>query len=225
MEAEGLEIPFDFIKRGEGWKDRLSRLETYYLGKLPYPFARGMSGFWGKPFLLARNGASPPVELKKIIFSWIKDYFGVGDAEWVAVSKRGFSRLLIRCRRIILQDAAFYLYLNKENKHINTRNLPFSSNSFKMFQEDNVAAITNPSVGRLEEYESLVPNIVDTNKEVASRVTEVNHRIIRLQQQQDSRFEKNENSFNNFIEQSNQQNLLLMNTTQQLAKDLKILMI
>jgi len=38
----------------------------------------------------------------------------------IDTAKRGFLRLLIRCRRIILQDAAVYLYFNKKNKHLNT---------------------------------------------------------------------------------------------------------
>ena len=188
MEAEGLGIPFDLIKRGGGWKDRLGRLETHYLGKLPSPFARGMAGFWEKPFSLARNSVSPPIDLQKKIFSWIESYFGYGNLEWEAAcekemkevdenededdnifnleitnetdpvefveedgkmvlkekrskgkgklkaqssidtTKRGFLRLLIRCRRIILQDAAVYLYLNKENRCVNTKSALFSCN-------------------------------------------------------------------------------------------------
>ncbi|KAG2203683.1 hypothetical protein INT46_003330 [Mucor plumbeus] len=139
-------------------------------------------------------------------------------------AKRGFLRLLIRCRRINLQDAAVYMYLNKENKHVNSRSRIFSSNSFKMFQEDIVAAITSPSVGRLEEYEGLVLDLVNTHKQVASRVAEVNRRLLRLQKQQDDRFEKSENSFNNFVEQNNHSNLALMNMTQQLAKNLQFIM-
>lgn len=210
-----------------------------------------MAGFWEKPFSLARNDVSPPMELQKMIFPWIEDYFGAGNEEWVAAyekemaevdenededenvinreideeadeeptqfveengiinmrekkgkgkqkasqssintAKRGFLRLLIRCRRIILQDAAVYLFLNKEKKYIYTKSYPFASEIFKKFQEDVVAAVASPSVGRLEEYESLVPSIVDTSKEVSSRITEVNHRIVRLQQQQDSQFER-----------------------------------
>ncbi|KAG2190460.1 hypothetical protein INT47_006627, partial [Mucor saturninus] len=317
MEAEGLGIPFDLIKRGGGWKDRLGRLETHYLGKLPSPFARGMAGFWEKPFSLARNTVSPSLGLQRTIFPWIESYFGVGNVEWEAAcdkemkeidenkdeddnvinleirsqadpvefveedgrmllkekksngkqkktqnsidtAKRGFLRLLIRCRRIILQDAAIYLYMNKENKYvstvaarfkgvrfkgifclrvdfgktasvprINTTKPPFhlrgifylrvrfpkflvtlissdycndkplfSNYQFKMFQQDVIAAINSPSIGRLEEYEGLVPNIVDTNKEVARRVAEATQRISHLQQQQDNRSEKFENSFN-----------------------------
>jgi hypothetical protein len=49
MEVEALGIPLDLIKRGGGWKDRLGRLETHYLGKLPSQFARGIAGFWDKP--------------------------------------------------------------------------------------------------------------------------------------------------------------------------------
>ncbi|CAO0801485.1 unnamed protein product [Mucor circinelloides] len=283
MEAEGSGIPFDLIKREGGWKDRLGRLETHYLGKLPSSFARGMAGFWEKPFSLARNNVSPTLELQRMVFPWIESYFGEGNLEWEAVcekemkeidenededdnifnldveneadpiefveedgrmilkepkgkgkqkavqssidtAKRGFLRLLIRCRRIILQDAAVYLYFNKQNKHVNTSSPIFSSYRFRMFQEDAVAAITSPTIGRLEEYEGLVPNIVDTSKQVATRIAEVNHRVMRLQQQQDQRFEKNESSFNNCIEQNNQQNVLLMNMNQQLARDVKIIM-
>ncbi|KAL9538430.1 hypothetical protein PS6_011559, partial [Mucor atramentarius] len=141
----------------------------------------------------------------------------------INTAKRGFLRLLIRCRRIILQDAAVYLYFNKQNKHVNTSSPIFSSYRFRMFQEDLVAAITSPTIGRLEEYEGLVPNIVDTSKQVATQIAEINHRVMRLQQQQDQRFEKNESSLNNYIEQNNQQNVLLMNMNQQLAKDVKII--
>ncbi|KAI7894065.1 uncharacterized protein EV154DRAFT_121144 [Mucor mucedo] len=49
-------------------------------------------------------------------------------------------------------------------------------------------------------------------------------RISHLQHQQDNRSEKFENSFNNYVNQNNQQNVLLMNMTQQLTKDLRILM-
>ncbi|OAD81262.1 hypothetical protein PHYBLDRAFT_161881 [Phycomyces blakesleeanus NRRL 1555(-)] len=208
-----------------------------------------MTGFWGKPFSLARNGVSPPMELQKMLFPWIEDYFGVSNAEWVAVCEKEMNevdenededeniinfeideeadsvefveedkRLQSKEKKRKGKQRAIQSSINtaKQNRHINTRNLPFSSNSFRMFQKDIVAAITSPSIGRLEEYESLVPKIVNTNKEIASRVTE---------QQQESQFEKNENSFNNFIEQSNQQNCLLMNTTQQLAKVIKILVI
>ncbi|KAI7880027.1 uncharacterized protein EV154DRAFT_568567 [Mucor mucedo] len=168
MEAEGLIIPFDLIKRGGGWKDCLGRLEIHYVGKLPSPFARGMAGFWEKPFSLARNTVSPSLELQRTIFPLIESYFGV------------------------VQDV--------------------------------IAAINSPSIGRLEEYEGLVPNIVDTNKEVARRVAKATQRISHIQHQQDNRSEKSENSFNNYVNQNNQQNALMINMTQQLTKDLRILM-
>lgn len=132
--------------------------------------------------------------------------------------------LLVRCRRIILQDAAVYLYFNKVNKHINHKSSVFSSESFRQFQEDIITAINNRSVGRLEEYEDLVPNLVDTHREVASQVTEVNHRIVRLQRTQDDRLEKTKSRFNNYVEQNNRRNYLMGNMTQQLASDVKIIM-
>ncbi|KAG2210535.1 hypothetical protein INT47_002477 [Mucor saturninus] len=82
VEAEGLGVPFDLIKRGGGWKDHLGRLESHYLGKVPSPFARGMAGFWEKSFSLARNSVSPPIDLQKKIFPWIESYFGCGNLEW-----------------------------------------------------------------------------------------------------------------------------------------------
>ena len=88
MEAERLGIPFDLIKQGEGWKDRLGRLETHYLDKLPSSFARGMAGFWEKLFSLARNSVSPTLELQRMVFPWIESYFGEGNVEWEAVCEK-----------------------------------------------------------------------------------------------------------------------------------------
>ncbi|KAI7887581.1 uncharacterized protein EV154DRAFT_484963 [Mucor mucedo] len=97
--------------------------------------------------------------------------------------------------------------------------------NLKCFREDIVTAISNPSIGKLEEYEGLVPNLVNTHKEVASRVTDANDRIVRLQQRQDIRLENIESSFNNYVGQNNQQNQLLMSSTQQLSNDIKIIML
>lgn len=81
MEAESLGMPFDTIKKGGGWKDRLGRLETHYLGKVPSEFAHGLAGFWNKPFGLERNRVDPPIELQKKIFPWVEDFFG-DSAAW-----------------------------------------------------------------------------------------------------------------------------------------------
>jgi hypothetical protein len=43
-----------------------------------------MAGFWEKPFSLARNGVLPSMELQKMIFPWIEDYFDAGNTEWVS---------------------------------------------------------------------------------------------------------------------------------------------
>ncbi|KAI9327252.1 hypothetical protein BD770DRAFT_449902 [Pilaira anomala] len=289
MEAEALGIPVELIKKGGGWKDKETRLETHYLGKLPAPFARGMAGFWGKPFALARNSVSPSLELQKTIFPWIESYSSVNNKEWGAacnkemneiddnkdeeanilnmvlnneveleehveevefveedgrtkskkkdkgkgkqravqsresVMKRGFLRLLLRCRRIVLQDAAVYLHLNRQNKLVNSKNALFSGDQFKEFQKEVIAAAASPSISRLEEYEGLVPNLVDTHKDVSRRVAEANQRIASFQQQYDNRSERFESSLENHVVHSNQQNVMLMNMTQQLAKDLQIL--
>ncbi|CEP08213.1 hypothetical protein [Parasitella parasitica] len=62
QEAQDLNIPIDIIKQGGSWKDHIGRLETNYLGKLPSAFARGMAGFWEKPFFLQRDTARSPKE-------------------------------------------------------------------------------------------------------------------------------------------------------------------
>ncbi|CEP14725.1 hypothetical protein [Parasitella parasitica] len=83
MEAESLGIPFDIIKRGGGWKDRLGRLEIHYLGKLPSEFTRGMAGFWQKPFFLKRNQVSPPLGLQRQTFPWLETIYGESNEEWL----------------------------------------------------------------------------------------------------------------------------------------------
>ena len=88
IEAEALGIPFDLIKRGGGWKDRLGRLETHYLGKLPSQFAREMASFWDKAFHLPRNNASPSLELQRMIFPWIEDYFGCENEAWKKICEK-----------------------------------------------------------------------------------------------------------------------------------------
>ncbi|CEP14188.1 hypothetical protein [Parasitella parasitica] len=82
MEAESLGIPFDIVNRSGGWKDRLSHLETHYLVNLPSPFARGMAGFWQKPFFLERNQVSPPLDIQRLIFPGMETIHGKNE-EWL----------------------------------------------------------------------------------------------------------------------------------------------
>ncbi|GAA5801150.1 hypothetical protein HPULCUR_006592 [Helicostylum pulchrum] len=84
-----------------------------------------------------------------------------------------------------VEDGKMHLKKKEEraNKEQHVEELFFKMQQFtctltKQFQEDIITAINNRSVGRLEEYEDLVPNLVDTHREVASQVTEVNHRIM-----------------------------------------------
>lgn len=236
MEAESLGIPIDSIKKGGGWKDRLGRLETHYLGKVPSEFARGMAGFWNKPFGLERNRVDPPLELQQEIFPWIENYFGENNADWkkecldemnqidenefneddteakfveenvasqqmsekrkgkqketaavhqtIDAAKRGFLKLLIRCRRIILQDSAVYLILKKENGIVNTypsSNNLFISPGFRAFQQQIQLAINTPTNDRLQEYECLVPHIVDSQNEVSSKIAGFGQQLIQVQ--------------------------------------------
>ena len=282
IEAEALGIPFDLIKRGGGWKDRLGRLETHYLGKLPSQFARGMGGFWDKAFHLPRNNASPSLELQRLIFPWIEDYFGSENEAWkkncekemrevdeneddgisdndddeddsnvefveengrmvqesgqrirkaqpttqrsTDTAKRGFLRLLVRCRRVILQDAAVYLYFKKENSVVNSKfpeepkYNPFTTTNFKEFQEEVVNAINTPSINRLQEYEGLVPNIVDSHMEVSNRLAEMNYRLTRDQQKNNDRSNAIENSLNKHHQDSSRIESILLGLSQQLQQ-------
>ncbi|CEP12329.1 hypothetical protein [Parasitella parasitica] len=83
MEAESLGIPLDINKRGRGWKDHLARLETHYLGKLPFDFAQGMTGFWQKPFFFELNQVIPALRLQRQIFSWVETIYGEINEEWL----------------------------------------------------------------------------------------------------------------------------------------------
>ncbi|KAI9470929.1 MAG: hypothetical protein EXX96DRAFT_612057 [Benjaminiella poitrasii] len=173
IESEDLGIPTDIIKHYGNWKNRLNRLESHYIGKLPSQFTRGVTGFWDKPFFIARNSVNPPLSLQKRVFLWIEDYFRQYDVAWkkecekemkesdksgyvtleiiqeipqsestctestrskkkkasevyskVDTAKRGFLKLLTRCRRIILQDSAVFLNLKKENYIISSKEKP-----------------------------------------------------------------------------------------------------
>ncbi|KAF9997320.1 hypothetical protein BGZ65_007101 [Modicella reniformis] len=141
-------MSIDAIKRGGNWKDGLRRLETNYLGKLPSQFAMGMAGFWGRAICSETNNDDVEQEL---------EFFGVSVEEGtnhltkkasskvqptktnrdVNKSKRGFLKLLVRIRRIILQDAAVRLHIGQPNKILDKE--LFQSPEFKAFQEDVVA--------------------------------------------------------------------------------------
>lgn len=82
-------------------------------------------------------------------------------------------KLLLRCRRIILQDAATFLILGKENSLVNTRpsaNNLFLSEEFRSFQEQVKVAISTPVNDRLQEFENVFPHLVDSQNEVSSRI-------------------------------------------------------
>ena len=139
-------------------------------------------------------------------------------------AKRGFLRLLVRCRRIILQDAAVYLHFKKENTFVNSKmrngsghNL-FITADFKNFQGEVIEAINTPSVNRLQEYEGLVPDIVDSQMEVSNRLGEINHRMTREQQKNNSQLNRIEDSLNKHCQDSSRIESILIGLTQQLQQ-------
>ncbi|KAG2215399.1 hypothetical protein INT45_009473 [Circinella minor] len=210
----------DVIKKGGDWKDCLGRLETHYLSKLPSQFARGMAGFWDKPFRLLRNNVSPSLKLQKIVFPWIEDCYGpdndpwkkfcedemyerdendddsdegdFGDVEFVEQdgiqhqhSKNEHTASQMQ-KNYSLRRSCF-LYLKRENAVVNSKrrhdeNNLFLTPEFKEFQKQVIASLNNPSTDRLQEYEELVPHIVDLQVEVqlSSRLESV---ILGMEQQ------------------------------------------
>ncbi|KAG2214027.1 hypothetical protein INT45_005412 [Circinella minor] len=246
IEAEALGIPFDLIKRGGGWKDRLGRLETHYLGKLPSQFARGMAGsyvvhiYHNKAFHLPRNNASPSLELQRMIFPWIEDYFGSENEAWKIICEKemrevdeneddGISdndddennnvEFVEENRRMVQGNGQ-----RKENSVVSSKLLddpkynPFISMNFKEFQEEVVNAINRPSVNRLQEYEGLVPNIVDSQIEVSNRLSEINYKLTRDQQKNNDRLNTIENSLNKNHQDSSRIESILLGLSQQLQQ-------
>ncbi|KAG2222130.1 hypothetical protein INT45_007566 [Circinella minor] len=139
-------------------------------------------------------------------------------------AKRGFLRLLVRCRRVILQDAAVYLYFRKENGVVRSKlpddpkYNPFISTNFKEFQEEVVNAINRPSVNRLQDYEGLVPNIVDSQIKVSNRLSEINYKLTRDQQKNNDRLNMIENSLNKNHQDSSRIESILLGLSQQLQQ-------
>lgn len=283
MEAETLGVPIDVIKRGGNWKDRLGRLETHYLGKLPTQFAKGIAGFWDEPFNLPRNSINPPLDLQRLVFPWIEDFFGLDNAQWRAVcdkemeeageitedvgianedtedvqfvhegvdsasgsgsgslsskrkqkqplyrkidtAKRGFLKLLIRCRRIILQDAAVLLHEKRENNIVNRKcndNTPnlFASALFQHFQDDLITILRTPAINQLQQYEHLVPSIVDAQKAVVTRLVEIGNKLERQQKTGQERIE----ALEGLMQQQTQGNRLMENNIQQVVYNQQVL--
>jgi hypothetical protein len=74
------------------------------------------------------------------------------------VAMRAFLKLLLRCRRVILQDAAFRLIYNYKN---NTLSHPvFCTPEFEAFQKDVHDALAADVVTPLEKYQAMVPDLV-----------------------------------------------------------------
>ncbi|KAI7847405.1 hypothetical protein BDC45DRAFT_541920 [Circinella umbellata] len=106
-----------------------------------------------------------------------------------------FLRLLIRCRRVILQDAAVYLYFKKENSVVSSKlpddpkYNPFLSTNFKEFQEV-----------------------------VSNRLSEMNYKLTRDQQKNNDRSNAIENSLNKHHQDSSRIESILLGLSQQLQQ-------
>ncbi|KAI9327253.1 hypothetical protein BD770DRAFT_449903 [Pilaira anomala] len=206
MEAEALGIPVELIKKG-------------------------MAGFWGKPFALARNSVSPSLELQKTIFPWIESYFGVNNKEWEAACNKEMNEIddnedeeanilnMVLNNEVELEEHVEEVEFVEEDGRTKSKKKDKGKGKQRAVQsresKEVIAAAASPSISRLEEYEGLVP-IVDTHKDVSRRVAEANQRIASFQQQYDNRSERFESSLENHVVHSNQQNQQIMNSQIQL---------
>ncbi|KAF9341114.1 hypothetical protein BGX26_008769, partial [Mortierella sp. AD094] len=76
-----------------------------------------------------------------------------------SVAKRGFLKLLVRCRRVILQDAAIRLHKGSTSSALN--NPIFESLQFKKFQAHVVQEMDSLEDNRLQDFENIIPRIAD----------------------------------------------------------------
>ncbi|KAI8637895.1 hypothetical protein BD408DRAFT_436565 [Parasitella parasitica] len=83
-----------------------------------------------------------------------------GQVTAADINKRGFLKLLVRLRRVILQDAAAMLFLNRPNKLL--EDAISLTPEFLAFKEDVFSVLRNSDVpSRLQEFEDLVPEIIN----------------------------------------------------------------
>lgn len=90
------------------------------------------------------------------------------------INKRGFLKLLVRLRRVILQDAATMLFLNRPNELLKTE--VFASSEFQAFKGDVFSVLSEADIpNRLQEYEGLVPEIVNAQRELSGSAQQINN--------------------------------------------------
>ncbi|KAI9329311.1 hypothetical protein BD770DRAFT_477950 [Pilaira anomala] len=153
-------------------------LETHYFGKLPVPFAR---------------------ELQKTIFPWIESYFGVNNKKWEAACSKEMNEV---DDNKDVEANMLNMVLNNEvglEEHVEDIEFVEEDDQFKESLTEVFAAAASPSISRLEDYEGLVSNLVDTHKDMSRRVVEANQRIASFQQQYDNRSERFDSSFENHV--------------------------
>ncbi|KAI8637181.1 hypothetical protein BD408DRAFT_486420 [Parasitella parasitica] len=103
------------------------------------------------------------------------------------INKRGFLKLLVRLRRVILQDAAAMLFLNRPSKLL--EDAIFSTPEFLAFKEDVFSVLRNSDApSRLQEFEGLVPEIINAQRELSGSTQQINNQILRTNQHFDNQF-------------------------------------
>ncbi|CEP07249.1 hypothetical protein [Parasitella parasitica] len=192
QEAQDLNIPIDIIKQGGSWKDRIWRLKTNSLGKLPPAFAREVDEF-DPP---SDDEAEGPIQNVEEAAQSSKGREPEAPRRPVQSSednaKRGFLILLVRLRRVVLQDAAAFLNHRKESYLVNTKKTqicnPFSSFFLKSFAEEVNTITRRPQSNRLEQYEHLVPDIINAQSDVSNRMTSLQEKMLRIQEHSTTQF-------------------------------------
>ncbi|KAL0141725.1 hypothetical protein V8B55DRAFT_1434401 [Mucor lusitanicus] len=93
---------------------------------------------------------------------------------------------------------------------------PFNTRQFWEFQRDVLNGMADTSYDRLQNFEELVPNIVDTHKDLATRIADMN-RQMKLEQRRNQEVLNNiTTSLSNHTDHQSQQQALLSTISAQL---------
>ncbi|CEP17888.1 hypothetical protein [Parasitella parasitica] len=163
----------DQIRRMGRWDS--GSLESRYLTHFNREAIRICNGFPGRKggFWLRRDALEPPLELQQQIFpaieTWMHRLNDENDAAYQnSKSAAAFIKLMLKLRKIILQDAVLWRQLDSENRIF--KEPVFSSAAFKQFEADllvHMEATPTPSTMVLQET---LPVIEQRFSEVLSEV-------------------------------------------------------
>ncbi|ORZ27810.1 hypothetical protein BCR41DRAFT_418814 [Lobosporangium transversale] len=97
------------------------------------------------------------------------------------ISTCGFLRLLVRCRRIILQDAAFRLHYSHHSRILEDD--IFKSPLFLEFQKEMSYVVEHPEPNIVQKYNAIIPEIAEGFKDI-SRLSQMHYQLLQQQLKQ-----------------------------------------